>query len=120
MTAGQWIALISAAGSLLGGGGWFVARATVKASRATALAMETAARLQAGPARTEASLAVLQATVERVDVENGRLRSRQSRLEALVRAFAWYVSELTVQMRAHGLEPAVAPDEVAEYMRTGV
>ena len=36
MNAGDWVAVIGALGSILGGGGWFVARATLKAARATA------------------------------------------------------------------------------------
>lgn len=124
---GEWATVISAAGGLLGGGGWFVARATVRAAQVTADAQraigranEAAARAAAAPAQQEASLAVLQASVKRVDEENGSLRGRVYRLEVLVRAFSSYVGQLTSQMRANGIEPPVPPGPVDEYNRTGV
>src|SRR5690606_38749638 len=43
MNVGEWAAVIGAAGSILGGGGWFVSRATRDAARATAAATEAAA-----------------------------------------------------------------------------
>lgn len=127
MNVGEWAAVITAGGSVLGGGGWFVARATVRAAQVTANAQqaiaranEAAARATAAPAQQEASLAVLQASVKRVDEENGSLRGRIYRLEVLVRAFSSYVGQLTGQMRTHGIEPPAPPDAVDEYNRTGV
>ncbi|MFJ8208081.1 hypothetical protein [Streptomyces sp. NPDC096033] len=120
MSVGEWAALIGAAGSVLGGGGLFVGRATVKAARATAAANEAAARLAAEPAMRAEDLKVLQATMARVDEENGSLRGRLHRLEVLVRAFSSYVGQLTGQMRSHGVEPPAPPDAVDEYNRTGV
>lgn len=127
MNVVEWAAVITASGSVLGGGGWFVARATVKAAQVTANAQqaiaranEAAARAAAAPAQQEASLAVLQASVQRVDEENGNLRGELHRLKVLVRSFSSYVSQLTGQMRSHGIEPPAPPDAVDEYNRTGV
>lgn len=127
MNVGEWATVIGASGSVLGGGGWFVARATVRAAQVTANAQEAigraneaAARAAAAPAQQEASLAILQASVKRVDEENGSLRGRVYRLEVLVRAFSSYVGQLTGQMRANGMEPPAPPDAVDEYNRTGV
>ena len=120
MNVGEWAAVIGAAGSVLGGGGWFVGRATVKAARATAAATEAAARANAAPAQQAADLAVLQATVKRVDEENGSLRGRLFRLEALVRAFSWTVDELYRWARDPIGKPPDPHDLVKEYNRTGV
>ncbi|TVL89727.1 hypothetical protein [Streptomyces sp. SAJ15] len=101
-------------------GGLFTARATTRAAAATARANEAAARAAAEPAAQQASLAVLQATVERVDTENGQLRQRQSRLESLLRAFSSTVDELYRWARS---QPGVPPEPhplVDEYNRTGV
>ncbi|MFE5958857.1 hypothetical protein [Streptomyces rubiginosohelvolus] len=48
------------------------------------------------------------------------MRDETRSLKSLVRSFAWYVSELTTQMRSHGIEPPAPPDRVTEYNRTGV
>lgn len=117
---GEWAAVMGAAGSVLGGGGWFVARATRDAARATAAATEAAARANAAPAQQAADLAVLQATVRRVDEENGSLRGRVFRLESLVRAFSWTVDELYRWAREPVGQPPEAHDLVKEYNRTGV
>lgn len=120
MTVAEIIGIIGAAGSLLGGGGWFVSRATVRAAKATAAANEAAARAAAEPARRAGEFAVLQATVERVDRENEQLRSRQSRFEALLRAFAVTADRWAAQMRRAGIEPEPPHPLVDEYHRTGV
>ncbi|MFC7929183.1 hypothetical protein [Streptomyces cinereoruber] len=120
MNVGEWAAVATAAGSVLGGGGWFVARATVRAARATAAATEAAARATAAPAQLEANLAVLKASVERVDEENGLLRGRQVRFESLLRAFAWTVDRWAGQMHRAGIEPEPVHPLVEEYNRTGV
>ncbi|MEU9436615.1 hypothetical protein [Streptomyces sp. NPDC048252] len=120
MTVGELIGLIAAAGSVLGGGGFFVARATVKAAQATARANEAAARAAAEPARRTGDLSVLQATVERVDRENEQLRLRQSRFEALLRAFSWSFDELRRWSRNPVGEPPAPHPLVDEYNRTGV
>lgn len=120
MNPGEWAAVVGAAGSVLGGGGWFVARATRDAARATGAAMEAAARANAAPAQQAADLAVLQATVKRVDEENGALRGRQARFESLLRAFSWTVDRWARQMHSAGIEPEPVHPLVDEYNRTGV
>lgn len=120
MNVGEWAAVVGAAGSLLGGGGFFVARATVRAARATAAATEAAARANAAPAQRAADLAVLQATVTRVDEENGALRGRLFRLESVVRAFSWTVDELYRWARDPVGKPPEPHPLVDEYNRTGV
>ncbi|MEU1088988.1 hypothetical protein ABZ401_19495 [Streptomyces sp. NPDC005892] len=126
MNAGEWSAIATAAGTVLGGSGWFVARATVKAAqvsaeaqRAASRANQAAARATAAPAQQAANLAVLQATVERVDEENGSLRGRILRCESVLRAFSWTVDELYRWAR----DPIGSPPDphplVDEYNRTG-
>ncbi|MEU4051210.1 hypothetical protein AB0F09_18685 [Streptomyces olivaceus] len=120
MNVGEWAGIITAAGSVLGGGGWFVSRATVRATEATAAATEAAARANAAPAQQAANLAVLEATVRRVDEENGQLRGKMSRLERVVSAFAWTTDRWARQMLRAGIEPEPAHPLVDEYNRTGV
>ncbi|MYU24650.1 hypothetical protein [Streptomyces sp. SID8352] len=120
MTVAEWATIIGATGSILGGGGWFVARATRDAARATAAAQEAAARANAAPAQQAANLAVLEATVRRVDEENGQLRGKMSRLEQVVRAFAWTTDRWARQMNRAGIDPEPAHPLVEEYNRTGV
>ncbi|MEU2789000.1 hypothetical protein [Streptomyces sp. NPDC007100] len=114
-----WIAaLVGTAGTVAGG--LFAARATSRAAAATARANEAAARAQAEPANRQADFAVLQATVGRVDEENKELRTRQSRLESLLRAFAWTTDRWVRQMHRAGIEPEPPHPLVDEYNRTGV
>lgn len=120
MNVGEWAGVITAAGSVLGGGGLFVGRATVRAARATAAAQEAAARATAAPAQQAASLAVLEATVKRVDEENGSLRGRMLRLESVVRAFSWTHERWARQMDRAGIVPEAPHPLVDEYNRTGV
>jgi hypothetical protein len=119
MNVGEWTALIGAAGSILGGGGLFVARATRDAARATAAATEAAARASAAPAQQAANLAVLEATVTRVDKENGQLREALTRVQAVLRAFAWTTDRWAQQMYQAGIEPDPPHPLVEEYNRTG-
>lgn len=80
----------------------------------------TAAAIAAGPAEKQNEFAVLQATVARVDKENEGLRLRQSRLESVVRAFAWSFDDLRRWSR-HPVGPPPDPHPlVDEYNRTGV
>lgn len=120
MNVGEWTAVLTASGSVLGGGGWFVSRATVRAAQATARANEAVAAIQSTPQAKAQDFAVLQATVQRVDAENGHLRERQSRLESLLRAFAWTTDRWARQMNRAGIEPEPAHPLVDEYNRTGV
>jgi hypothetical protein len=80
----------------------------------------TAAAIQTAPQAKAQDFAVLQATVERVDKENGELRLRQSRTEAILRAFSWSADRWCRQMIRAGIEPEPAHPLVDEYNRTGV
>jgi hypothetical protein len=80
----------------------------------------TAAAIQTAPQAKAQDFAVLQATVERVDKENGELRQRQSRTEAILRAFSWSADRWCRQMNRAGIEPEPAHPLVDEYNRTGV
>jgi len=120
MNVGEWAAVVGAAGSVLGGGSWWISRATRDAARATAAATEAAARANAAPAQQAANLAVLEATVRRVDEENGQLRGKMSRLERVVSAFAWTTDRWARQMLRAGIDPEPAHPLVDEYNRTGV
>ncbi|MEU6397889.1 hypothetical protein ABZ867_13015 [Streptomyces cinnamoneus] len=106
-----WLGLIGAAITVVGvvTGGWF----TYKGTR-------VAAAIQAGPAAKAQEFAVLQKTVERVDEENGDLRGRLSRLESVVRAFAWTCDRWSRQMLRAGIEPEPPHPLVDDYNRTGV
>ena len=79
-----------------------------------------AAAIAAAPAAKAQDFAVLQATVERVDKENGSLRERQSRLESLLRAFSWTTERWARQMDRAGITPEPPHPLVEEYNRTGV
>ncbi|RKN43981.1 hypothetical protein [Streptomyces hoynatensis] len=101
-------------------GGWYAARATRAAAVIGAEAQKRVAETAAGPEGRLADLAVLRASVERVDQENARLRERLFGLESLVRAFAGYAAQLAAQLGAHGVEPVPPPERVDEFHRTGV
>jgi len=120
MNVAEWAGIIGAAGSVLGGGSWWISRATRDAAQATAAATEAAARANAAPAQQAANLAVLEATVRRVDEENGQLRGKMSRLERVVSAFAWTTDRWARQMLRAGIDPEPAHPLVDEYNRTGV
>lgn len=116
-----WAGIIAALGTVgMVVAGWFAARATKHAAKATAEATQAAAQAQAAPALRAADLAVLQATVTRVDEENGQLRGRMSRLESILRAFSWTTDRWARQMHHAGIDPETPHPLVDEYNRTGV
>lgn len=80
----------------------------------------TAAAIQAAPQAKANEFAVLQATVNRVDEENGQLRGRMSRLESVLRAFSSTTDRWARQMYNAGIEPEPPHPLVDEYNRTGV
>lgn len=100
--------------------GLFAARATRAAASATAEATQAAARAQAEPNQRQADLEAFKAIRDDMQEEINETRGEVRSLRSLVRAFAWYVGELTAQMRGHGIEPPAPPDRVDEYNRTGV
>ena len=119
MNAGDWVAVIGALGSILGGGGGCAGGLEGGTGDEPAAAQEAAARANAAPAQQAANLAVLEATVRRVDEENGQLRGKMSRLEAIVRAFAATTDRWARQMNRAGIEPEPPHPLVEEYNRTG-
>lgn len=107
----DWVTISGAALTLVGVlvTGWLTYRGT-----------RTAAAIQAAPQAKASDLAVLEATVSRVDMENKDLRTRQSRLEALLRAFSWTADRWARQMDRAGITPDPPHPLVDEYNRTGV
>ena len=120
MNVTEIAAVVTAAGTVLGGGGFFVARATVRAARVTTAAQEAIARIQTEPQAEAQRFAVLQATVNRLDEDNGQLRGRVSRVESVLRAFAWTTDRWAGQMHRAGIEPEPVHPLVDEYNRAGV
>lgn len=105
-----WLGVVGAAVAVLG---------TVVTGYFTYRGGRTAAAIQAAPAAKAQDFAVLQATVERVDKENGDLRGRMSKLERLVWAFSWSQDRWLRQMQREGIEPEPAHPLVDEFNRTG-
>lgn len=98
----------------------FAARATTRAAAATAEAQQAAARVQAEPNQRAEDRAAFDAIKSELRAELITTREEVRSLRTLVRAFAWYVGELTTQMRQHRIEPPAPPERVDEYNRTGV
>lgn len=121
MSITEIAAVVTAAGTVLGGGGFFVARATVRAARVTTAAQEAIARIQTEPQAEAQRFAVLQATVNRLDEDNGQLRGRQARFDSLLGGFSRTVNRLIYRMERAGVppEPEDIDELVREYMRTG-
>lgn len=122
---GGWGVAAAVVGSVLGavallGSGLFAARATRAAARTTAEAQRAAAQAAAEPAQRQADLAAFKEIREGLDRRIERQERRIDSLTSLVRAFSWYVSELSGQMREHRIEPPAPPPRVDEYNRTGV
>ena len=122
---GGWGVAAAVVGSVLGavallGSGLFAARATRAAARTTAEAQRAAARPRPEPAQRQADLAAFKEIREGLDRRIERQERRIDSLTSLVRAFSWYVSELSGQMREHRIEPPAPPPRVDEYNRTGV
>ena len=102
------------------GSGLFAARATKAAALTTAEAQRTAANVAAEPAQRQQDLAAFKEIREGLDRRIEQQERRIDSLSSLVRAFSWYVSELTGQMRQNRIEPPPPPPRVDEYNRTGV
>jgi hypothetical protein len=98
----------------------FTARATTRAAQATARANTAAAQAAAEPNQRAEDRAAFEAIKAELRTELNATREEVKGLRALVRSFAWYVGELTSQMRGHGIEPPAPPTRVDEYNRTGV
>lgn len=123
--SGGWGVAAAVVGSVLGavallGSGLFAARAARAAARTTAEAQRAAAQVAAEPAQRQADLAAFKEIREGLDRRIERQERRIDSLTSLVRAFSWYVAELTGQMRENRIEPPAPPDRIDEYNRTGV
>ncbi|MEU7066874.1 hypothetical protein [Streptomyces sp. NPDC046161] len=101
-------------------GAVYTARTSKAAAVTSAEATRVVAAVQVAPAQRSEDLKVLQATVSRVDEENGALRGRVSRVESILRAFAWTTDRWAQQMYRAGIEPEPVHPLVDEYNRTGV
>lgn len=120
----DWGAALPIVGAVLGalallGSGLFAARATRAAARMTAEAQQATAIASAEPAQRQADLATFREIRDGLERKLDRHETRIDSLTSLVRAFSWYVSELTGQMRSHGIEPPGPPERVVEYNRNG-
>ena len=98
----------------------FTARATTRAAQATARANTAAAQAAAEPNQRAEDRAAFEAIKTELRTELTACREEVKGLRSLVRSFAWYVGELTSQMRSNGIEPPAPPSRVDEYNRTGV
>lgn len=78
-----------------------------------------AASIQAEPSQRAADLASFREIRDDMQKEVDELKAEQRSLTSLVRAFAWYVGELSGRMRQAGVEPPTPPARVDEYNRTG-
>ncbi|MFM9596146.1 hypothetical protein ACKI1O_43065 [Streptomyces scabiei] len=116
-----WAGLVAAFGTVgMVVAGLFAGRATRQAAAATAEATRAAATAQAEPNQRAEDRAAFEAIKKELREDLTATRDEVKSLRSLVRAFAWYVGELTTQMRANRIEPPAPPDRVEEYNRTGV
>lgn len=116
-----WAGLVAAFGTVgMVVAGLFAARATRSAAAATAEATQAAARIAAEPSQRAEDRQAFDAIKNELRQELNTTREEVRSLRALVRAFAWYVSELTSQMRDHRIDPPAPPERIQEYNRTGV
>lgn len=116
-----WAGVVAAFGTIgMIIAGLFAARATRAAAQATARATEAAARAQAEPEQRRADLEAFKTIRDDLTTQVVEMRRETMRLRSIVRAFASYVAELTVQMRDSGITPDDPPPLVDEYNRTGV
>lgn len=116
-----WAGLVAAFGTIgMVMAGWFAARATKAAASATAEATRAAAQAAAEPEQRRVDLEAFKTIRDDLSSEVRDLRQETTRLRSIVRAFAGYVGELTMQMRSSGVTPSEPPQLVDEYNRTGV
>lgn len=112
------VAVLGTAGAVVAG--LFAARATTRAAAATAEATRAAALAQAEPNQRAEDRAAFDAIKTELRQELTTTRDEVRSLRSLVRAFSYYVGELTTQMRSNRIEPPAPPPRVDEYNRTGV
>lgn len=122
---GAWGVVAAVIGSVVGavallGSGLFAARATKAAARTTAEAQRAVAQASVEPQQRAEDRAAFEAIKTELRQELTTTREEVRSLRSLVRAFAWYVTELTGQMEQHRIDPPAPPPRVEEYNRTGV
>ncbi|WP_282790945.1 hypothetical protein [Streptomyces sp. CC224B] len=116
-----WAGVVAVCGTLgMVLAGLFAARATRAAASATAEATRAAAQAQAEPNQRAEDRQAFEAIKTELRAELTSTREEVRSLRSLVRAFSWYVAQLTQQMRDHRIEPPPPPARVDEYNRTGV
>lgn len=116
-----WAGVVAALGTVgMVVAGWFAARATKAAAAATAEATQAAARVAVGPNERAEDRAAFEAIKNELRADLNSTREEVKSLRSLVRAFAWYVADMTGQMRQRGIEPPAPPARIDEYNRTGV
>ncbi|GGU54649.1 hypothetical protein GCM10010274_49430 [Streptomyces lavendofoliae] len=118
---GVWAAIATVSGAVLMLiGAVYTARSSRAAATASARATEVAAVVSSEPAQRQADLLAFKEIREKQQEELRETREELRSLRSLVRAFVYYVGDLTTQMRVHGIEPPPPPERVQEYNRTGV
>jgi hypothetical protein len=116
-----WSAVATVSGTVLTLiGVVLTARSSKAAAAATARATEVAAVVQSEPAQRAADLQAFREIREKQSQDLAETREEVRSLRSLVRAFVFYVGDLTTQMRQHGIEPPAPPDRITEYNQTGV
>lgn len=92
-----------------------------RAARRTAADQREAQRLATEPAQRTVDLAILKETADRLDRENGEIRTELRGMRALQRAYSWTVDRLISRMERAGIppEPGDVHELVREHMRTG-
>ncbi|WP_406398831.1 hypothetical protein [Streptomyces uncialis] len=123
--SGGWGVLAGIVASVAGAialvtAGLFTARATRRAAEVTAEAQRAAAGAAAEPAQRAADLATFRELREGMERRLETAEREIGSLRGLVRAFSWYVSELTGAMREHEITPPDPPARIDDYNRTGV
>ncbi|WP_381801247.1 hypothetical protein [Streptomyces niveus] len=116
-----WAALVAVFGTIgMILAGLFAARATKAAASATAEATRAAATAQAEPEQRRVDLEAFKTIRDDLAKQVVEMRQETTRLRSIVRAFASYVGDLSMQMRQSGVTPTEPPPLVDEYNRTGV
>ncbi|MBT2467868.1 hypothetical protein J7E97_08265 [Streptomyces sp. ISL-66] len=116
-----WAAIATVSGAVLTlVGAVYAARSSRAAAVASARATEVAAVVQSEPAQRAADLQAFREIREKTDRDLAETREEVRSLRSLVRAFVYYVGEMTTQMRQQGIEPPAPPDRITDYNRTGV
>lgn len=123
--SGDWGVLGPVIGAFLGalallGSGLFAARATRAAARMTTEAQRATTLAATEPAQRRADLDTFKEIRDGLERKLASQEDRIDSLTSLVRAFSWYVSELTGQMQGQGIDPQEPPQRLKDFNRTGV